>query len=456
MENIEALAYPLPEDIEKLKWFGDFQACRGLIEMRLREDIPETLKEKLRMELVQLRRMERSYTVTPEQALQTLTENIMDFQPQELEQLRRENVLDWIFVNGQVRYIDDFYENLIKIRLDIRARQKQPEQLKPGEKTSGQIRDEIICMMKSHSAVTCRMKIRAEIRLGEELLGKEGTARVYLPLPLEFLQSKNVRLLSASPKIKLASSEKYPQRTVLFEGTPQEVCDCRIEYSVENTMRYVELKPEEVSKEQPSFFLHEQLPHISFTPYLKALTEEIVGDETNPLRKARRIYDFITTKVNYSYMRSYISLPVIPEYCAARLRGDCGVQALTFITMCRIAGVPARWQSGRYADAQGTGCHDWAVFYVAPYGWLWADCSFGGAAWREGETERWDFYFGNMDPYRIVLASEFQQPFDPPMKYLRSDPYDNQSGEVELEDGPVETWAYQSSAQVLELELSAE
>ena len=54
--------------------------------------------------------------------------------------------------------------------------------------------------------------------------------------------------------------------------------------------------------------------------------------------------------------------PVIPEYCASRLRGDCGVQALTFITMCRIAGIPARWQSGLYADWRSADSHDWAMF----------------------------------------------------------------------------------------------
>ena len=40
--------------------------------------------------------------------------------------------------------------------------------------------------------------------------------------------------------------------------------------------------------------------------------------------------------------------------------------ALTFITLCRIAGIPARWESG-FAVAPGdAGCHDWARFYVAP------------------------------------------------------------------------------------------
>ena len=455
-ENILAIGYPLPEDIEKLKWYGDFEGCLGLIEQRLQENIPETLKEKLRMEKAQIRRMRKNYTVTPEEAIRVLTENIRDFQPEELDRWRKENVIDWIFVKGEIRYINSFYDNLIKIRLDIRARQLHPETPEEGKLTSQQLRDNAIRMMKEHGTVTCRMKLRAKMTLEPELADSGAEIKVYLPLPLENLQSRKVELQSASPNFKLASAKDHPQRTVLFQGAAKDLENCQIEYTVENRVSYVDPKPEEVLPQQPDFCLEERLPHIAFTPYLRALTKEIVGEETNPLVKARKIYDFITTKVNYSFMRSYAALPVIPEYCASRLRGDCGVQALTFITMCRIAGVPAQWQSGLYAHDLEAGCHDWAVFYVAPYGWLWADCSFGGAAWREGDYDRWNFYFGNLEPYRVVLTSEFQHDFDPPMEQLRADPYDNQLGEVELLGGYALPDMFDGSAETLEVTLSVE
>ena len=79
MEQLLAIGYPLPEDIEKLKWYGDFDGCEALIRQRMAEEIPETLREKLCMELVQLRRMRRDYTVTPEEAERVLTARIRDF-----------------------------------------------------------------------------------------------------------------------------------------------------------------------------------------------------------------------------------------------------------------------------------------------------------------------------------------------------------------------------------------
>ena len=68
-------------------------------------------------------------------------------------------------------------------------------------------------------------------------------------------------------------------------------------------------------------------------------------------------------------MRNYSIQTCIPEYCATNLRGDCGVQALLFITLCRIAGVPAGWESGLYSNPVSLGAHDWAMFYAEPYGW---------------------------------------------------------------------------------------
>ena len=146
---------------------------------------------------------------------------------------------------------------------------------------------------------------------------------------------------------------------------------------------------------------------------------------------ARRIYDYVTKNVQYSYMRNYSLMTCIPEYCAKNLRGDCGVQALLFITLCRIAGVPARWESGLYSNPAYVGAHDWAMFYVEPYGWLYADPSLGGSAYAEGDENRRRFYFGNLDPYRMVANRAFQAPFTVEKKYWRTDPYDNQLGEIE-------------------------
>ena len=101
---------------------------------------------------------------------------------------------------------------------------------------------------------------------------------------------------------------------------------------------------------------------------------------------------------------------------------DQTIKALLFVTLCRCAGIPARWQSGLYADNNGAGCHDWAMFYVAPYGWLWADPSFGGSAFRAGAEERRNHYFGNLDMYRTVTVNTYQSDFEPASRFWRTSP----------------------------------
>ena len=111
--------------------------------------------------------------------------------------------------------------------------------------------------------------------------------------------------------------------------------------------------------------------------------------------------------------------------------------------MCRIAGVPAQWQSGLDAEPFSVGGHDWARFYIAPYGWMFADCSFGAGSERSGNEESQKFYFGNLDPGRMVANNAFHQMFDIEKKHWRFDPYDNQLGEMEYEDRMIDHEEYE-------------
>ena len=174
------------------------------------------------------------------------------------------------------------------------------------------------------------------------------------------------------------------------------------------------------------------------------------------MKVARRFYDYCTTVVTYSYMREYFTITQIPEYAGLNQKGDCGVQALLFITLCRCAGIPARWQSGLFVTPYSQGCHDWAQFYVAPYGWLFADCSFGGSGYRAGSTLLHEHYFGNLDPYRMAANSQFQWEFDPPKAQLRSDPTDNQRGEAEYEDRGLSYQELDAAWELLEMTPLAE
>lgn len=212
---------------------------------------------------------------------------------------------------------------------------------------------------------------------------------------MEYAQVKNLKIcgfpgnVGAPVRIDEGS---YPQRTAYFETVIKGGERWETEYEFDNITVYRQPDPGEVLPVQPAFYTQEEAPHIRFTPYIRELTREAVGEEKNPLLAAEKIYRFITSEVRYSFVRSYSTIYDIPEFTAVNQKGDCGFQALLFITMCRAAGIPARWQSGLYATPLSVGCHDWAQYYVAPFGWLSADCSFGGSAFRQKDEERREYY----------------------------------------------------------------
>lgn len=451
---IESLSVPLPEDVMKHKWNGNFAAAERLIERRLREGCPEAMRRRLLLEQKILKRLPGNYPLDWDGALMRLQEAVEGFRPEELTELMDSDYADWIYVEGKPHFRDNLAENLFKTRADYAARRrKKPE----GESAENRFLQEALRQMQADGGMERTLRLRSRLRLCEEAGAEAGeTVRVWLPLPGVGAQVKAVRILDDGVKGMPAGSVKRVriapktawQRTIFWEAAWQPGMEFAVEYEYDVAAGYVDLWGDPGAQKDPRLSawrtryacmdaaeeddLSEQPPHIVFSPMLRALTDEIAGGETRPLEKARRIYDFVTTKIRYSYMRSYLTLPVIPEYAAAGRKGDCGVQAVLFITMCRIAGIPARWQSGLYANPGRVGNHDWARFYTREYGWLYADCSFGGGAHRAGNEEWRRFYFGNLDPWRMPSCRRFQSDFEPPMERLRSDPYDAQSGEAEL------------------------
>ncbi len=114
-------------------------------------------------------------------------------------------------------------------------------------------------------------------------------------------------------------------------------------------------------------------PHVVFTEKIKSLGRQIIGDETNPMLQAKGFYDWIGANVKYSYAREYSTLTNISDYCLSHRYGDCGQEALLFITLCRSEGIPARWQTGWDLWPGAKDIHDWTEIYLEPYGWVPVD-----------------------------------------------------------------------------------
>ncbi|WP_326906610.1 transglutaminase-like domain-containing protein [Sedimentibacter sp. MB31-C6] len=447
ISDLKYLKVNLPEDILKLKCAGYFEETIKFINLRLNKQIPFAMRKRLELEKKIIRTIKGEYPYTFSQALKKMKDNIKDFTEEELITLQEDSQADWILIDGKVRFNDSFFGSLIKTRADLEARllNKSGDSDDRGEFLNDNIND-----IKENKKASYLIHLKSTVKVKDESARIGEIIKVHLPIPIECQQS-NIKVIRTVPEATFIAPVDYPSRTAYFEVKLQKDQEFSVEYSYETHLKYNDIDFKQVSNEQPNFHTGEFEPHIVFTPYIKELAKEIIGNETNPLLMARKIYDYITQNVNYSYMRAYSTIINIPEYAALNLKGDCGVQALLFITLCRYVGIPAKWQSGLAVTPFHIGPHDWAQFYVAPFGWLFADPSFGGGALRSKNKEKWNFYFSNLDPFRMVANSEFQHNFNPPKKYWRHDPYDNQVGEMEYEDREIRREEFKSQYELIEL-----
>ncbi|MBR1709165.1 MAG: transglutaminase domain-containing protein [Clostridia bacterium] len=440
--DLSYLSYPLPTDIQMLYDSGRFTEMNRLIQVNLEKSlVPDLLRERLLYASIAAEDVVNAYRLTRAEALQKARTHIPDLSDAEWQQLTDERTLDWRFIEGEVRYRNNCVSNLLKTRPEFAAREKELATVHSRQAQADSL-NSIIKTIQENGNVRVHSELRESITINSNSLTPGEPLRVWLPLPVAHAPIVSWHLLSTSHDPVQIADAHVKQPTVYFELPYEPGMTISTALAWDTEMPYVKMDQRMVTGALPSADvspedLAELEPHIRFTPYLKALTREIIGEEVHPLRRARRIYDFITRQCTYRFMPSYRSIPDIPGYFASNMRGDCGVQALTFITMCRIAGIPARWQSGLYTSPLDSGMHDWAQFYIAPYGWRFADCSFGGSAYRAGDLPRHDFYFGHLDPWRLPFASAFQQAFEPANAFMRYDPYDNQVGEVESLHGRV-------------------
>ena len=463
--DLEALGTALPTDIESRKQFGDFDGEARLIDQWLHKDICENLKSKLRVEREILRALPSDYPYSYEEAFEKARTVIPDLTPEKFRELQDKGRIDWIYVNGK----EHFIRSMVGTRKnDLENAANKEKAGAPVEKTPdaapGNTFWQSLIDMQKKGYDSWRFRIRFTVRVDDDAF-RPGRIKVYIPVVCACSYVSDIRILETSSEHYILADENAPQRTICYEEDIQENHDFFVEYEYTVKSVYHDLwtkeavaanraemnQPYPAEQVKPED-LAEQQPHIRFTPFMVDLAHKITEGCETPLEKARAIYQYITTEVTYSFVRCYFNIENLGEYAAMNRKGDCGLQGLMFITLCRCLGIPARWESGNeFCDAD-PGSHDWAIVYLAPYGWLYVDPSYGGGSYRSGQIWKQRHFFGNLDPFRLPSNPQFQRQLTPPMTYFRDDPYDNQAGEIEYEDGSLTGYQFTSTRKVTKAE----
>lgn len=449
------LGLGLSSDIKRYKNYGDFKSAIALINRRLKlNNQPQAFQDNLLVQREIINRLPNEYKYKKEEAIERAKQYIPDFTEEEFDGLVRDRKIEWIYIQGKKYYFNRFLESVLKTNKNLLLRYKG--KLIDGETVINKdiekdLLEKVMYNMKANKKMAIKISIRASVEIKNEYFKAGELVKVHLPIPRDCSQQSEIEIKMVRPSGASIGFEDSEQRTIYWEEEMTSNHPFIVEYSYLSTAKYNNLESIIEDEIQPDFDTNEKPPHIVFTPYIRELARSLVGEEKSQIGKAKLIYNFITQNVNYSYMRSYFCLDNIPEYGARNLRGDCGVMTLLFITLCRCVGIPARWESGLIAQADFCGAHDWAKFYVSPYGWINVDPAFGEEGAREGDEEKREFYFGNIDPFRMVANSEFQSQFAIPKKFWRADPYDNQVGEIETSKRGLQYFEFDNFKEVIDI-----
>jgi len=154
--------------------------------------------------------------------------------------------------------------------------------------------------------------------------------------------------------------------------------------------------------------LRTDVPHMAVNAGMKALADRLCGSETNVVRQARLLYDYVVDNTQH-YSKSATAPKSSnrgdAEYCLANGGGACTDLHSLFGALARARGIPTRICFGSLLKAQNEGKETdpgyrcWVLFFVPGYGWTPADLAAANLA-----PEKKDFYFGGLDARRILFS----------------------------------------------------
>lgn len=435
-------------DAARLEVAGDFVAADArLVRVEATPGLGPAAAESVAFERERLRRIRRDFRLTRAQVWEAVRAAIRDVTPGEFERWIHEGRFD-------VRRIDDaewFFVSSVS-NLFFRDPGLEARRLKPKSRTA--LQEAYLASATSIREAARRegrpyvlpktYRMRMTVSLASNAVPAGTPVSAWLPVPRRYPYQDRFELLRTSSPVRALEAEDSCIRSVhlVQPAAVEGATEFEVEYTYRASGVWFDLDPARsrpIDPADPALrpWLGEA-PHVRFTPAMRRLAAEVGGTETNAVRRARQFHRWIAEEFRYSYAPEYSTIRDLAESCRASRRGDCGQLALLFITLCRISGIPARWQSGWAIFPGDETIHDWCEIHLAPWGWVPVDPYMGLYAMRyatalpaaEREALR-DFYFGGLSQHRMAANSDHNQELRPTRHAPRSDPVDFQRGELE-------------------------
>jgi len=452
--------------VTELVTTGQFKAADARIDAALKQPgLSPDARRAFEFQRERMQRMRLDFSLTADQVEAKVRKQVPDLTDAEFARWDAHGFFEHMDIDGQRLYFGRSPSNLFHLSSAATARRKGGTDFV----TSGlpkEVNDnyidfdrKVIAQAKAAGKISVlpqRVQVTQTLTVDADAAPAGKTVRAWIPYPrADAGQQENIQFISSQPSAHQIAPESTLQRTVYLEQPAQagKPTVFKITYEVTLYAQYHAIDPAKVTAEKitPELapYVAERAPHVVFTEPLRVFSKQVVGDATNPYEIARRIFAAVD-EIPWAGAREYSTIPDISAYTLHAGHGDCGEQTLLLITLMRMNGIPARWQSGwTFTTGKYDDIHDWAEIYLAPYGWVPVDVTYGRLDSNDPAL-KW-FYLGGLDNFRIAFNDDFSRDFVPAKQHFRSDTVDSQRGEVEWGGGNLyyDKWDYHFDWKIL-------
>jgi len=346
----------------------------------------------------------------------------------------KENKLESIRVDGKPRYFQDLVKNICF--RDLKLAQQNQRLIDRYRIYFARLSEIINQPQDAPGWLVYRnprtFQIKSSLSIPRDKFPTAGTLRVWVPLPILTGPQTNIRTIALQPSVWAPFPPKNDgELGLVYVEIPLDRLKSDLAISAQYSLTHSEQRFVVDSARVGPYDKDSNLyrtytasrGNITITDAIRKKAREIIGEAQNPYLAAQKIYNYVLNNIKYSHM-PHISLGARgrPEsvYVHQHGFGDCGAQSVYFSALCRAVGIPARTTGGWQLIPGVEGPHFWAEFYLANYGWLPVDTSIAQIArylpelTGEQRDRFQNFFFGNMDPFRLVIQKDVDIPLTPP------------------------------------------
>lgn len=431
---------------------GHFKAANAAIsDALLRTELDTDTRRALAFQRERMRRILLDFTLTADQVKARVRKQIPDLSAAEFARWDAAGLFEHQLIDGKTLYFKRAPGNVFRLSAEARARRAVQTPLVDGpmEVLNAHQRATYHAALDEQrsSVLPRRVRMTQTLTVDADAVPAGETIRAWIPYPQAVPgQQEAIRYVSSVPITHQLAPESAAQRTIHLEkpAVAGEKTVFSVTYELTLMAQYHAIDPATVTtpaiNPELAPFVAERAPHIVFTDAMRAFSRKIVGDEKNPYRITQKLFAAVD-RIPWAGAREYSTISNISDYALHAGHADCGQQTLLLMTLLRLNGIPARWQSGMVFSDDGShydNIHDWGFVYLAPYGWVPMDVTTGRLSPAAGDAPALEwFYLGGLDAYRIAFNSDYGRSFEPAKQHFRSDDVDSQRGEAEWRGGNV-------------------